>query len=213
MFDDVKSDNSSIDPRQHRFESEAIPHLDALYSSALHLTRNRDDASDLVQETLLRAYRFFDRFAPGTNCKAWLFTILLNNFRNGCRRGGREFLTSSVESERELDAHSFREGYRDNGPEQALAARALGGAIDHALDSLPADFREVLTLVDVNEMGYGEAASVLGVPVGTVKSRVSRGRAMMRHALGRMARVEGLAASRPSLRFANRGAVQLMRPA
>ncbi len=95
--------------RRRRFEEEALPHLDALYSMALRLSRNSDDAGDLLQETVLRAYRFFHQFEAGTNCRAWMLTILFNNFRNGYRKSSREQpAASSEEFERKIETESLR---------------------------------------------------------------------------------------------------------
>lgn len=185
------------------FEQEALPHLDALYSAALRLTRDETDARDLLQETILRAYRFFHLFTPGTNCRAWLLTILHNNFRNGWRRAAREpIATSPEEYERELESGRTRGWETD--PESIFTARMIGGEIGVALDALPEDFRAVLLLIDVHELNYNEAAQVIGVPIGTIKSRVSRGRAMMRYTLSRLARVHGIDAKRAKLRFSPR---------
>jgi RNA polymerase sigma-70 factor (ECF subfamily) len=182
------------------FEQEALPHLNALYTAALRLTRNETDARDLLQETALRAYRFFHLFTPGTNCRAWLLTILHNNFRNGWRRAVREpIATSPEEYERELESGRTRGWQTD--PESIFTARMIGGEIGVALDALPEDFRTVLLLIDVHELNYNEAAQVIGVPIGTIKSRVSRGRAMMRYTLSRFARVHGIDAKRAKLRF------------
>jgi RNA polymerase sigma-70 factor (ECF subfamily) len=185
------------------FEQEALPHLNALYTAALRLTRNETDARDLLQETALRAYRFFHLFTPGTNCRAWLLTILHNNFRNGWRRAVREpIATSPEEYERELESGRTRGWETD--PESIFTARMIGGEIGVALDALPEDFRTVLLLIDVHELNYNEAAQVIGVPIGTIKSRVSRGRAMMRYTLSRFARVHGIDAKRVKLRFSPR---------
>lgn len=185
------------------FEQEALPHLNALYTAALRLTRNETDARDLLQETALRAYRFFHLFTPGTNCRAWLLTILHNNFRNGWRRAVREpIATSPEEYERELESGRTRGWETD--PESIFTARMIGGEIGVALDALPEDFRTVLLLIDVHELNYNEAAQVIGVPIGTIKSRVSRGRAMMRYTLSRLARVHGIDAKRVKLRFSPR---------
>jgi RNA polymerase sigma-70 factor (ECF subfamily) len=167
-----------------RFEQVALPHLDALYTAALRLSRNPDDAKDLLQETVLRAYRFFHQFHPGTNCRAWLLTILYNNFRNGYRHSAIEQVApTEAEFERELDAHGQLSGRSGNNPETLLLNRILGQQIEAALAGLPEEFREALFLVDVQELNYQEVAALLEIPIGTVKSRVSRARAMMREAL------------------------------
>jgi len=174
--------------RRLRFERVALPQLDAVYSAALRLTRNPDDAKDLTQETVLRAFRFFHQFTLGTNCRAWLLTILYNNFRNGYRRGAREQVAATSEAfDQAVEGQSLLPDAARNNPEDLLAARMLGRQIEKALDALPAEFREALLLVDVQELNYQEVAKVLEIPLGTVKSRVSRGRVLMREALRALA--------------------------
>lgn len=179
--------------KRELFEHEALPHVDALYRAALRLSRNPDDARDLLQETVLRAYRYFHQYTPGTNCRAWLLTILYNNFRNGYRGAGHEQLSATPEDfERELEKFSSRGDQALSNPEMLVSERIPDHEVSAALDALPPDFRAVLMLVDVQELNYKEVAQVLGIPIGTVKSRVSRGRQMMRTALGAFARRRGL---------------------
>jgi RNA polymerase sigma-70 factor, ECF subfamily len=167
--------------KRHLFEQVALPHLDAIYTGALRLTRSPDDAKDLLQDTILRAYKFFDQFQPGTNCRAWLLTILYNNFRNNYRRGTKEQLASSTEQfERQAEIRSLTEDHSSRDPEDLIAARMAMRRFAAILETLPPEFREVLVLVDVQELNYQEIADVLAIPLGTVKSRVSRGRAMIR---------------------------------
>lgn len=173
------------------FERVALPHLDAIYNAALRLIRNPDDANDLVQETILRAYRSFHQFTAGTNCRAWLFTILYNNFRDRYHQKSREHLCVTGEIEEELEAHSLHSDIPLSNPEELLSDRMLGRRIARALNELPSEFREALMLVDVQELNYQEVAEILGVPLGTVKSRVSRGRALMRTALIKLDCVRG----------------------
>ena len=166
------------------FERAALPHLDAVYTAALRLARNPDDAEDLLQETILRAYRFFHQFTEGTNCRAWLLAILYNNFRNAYRRGTREQpAVTNEEFDREIEACSMQADQTRINPEDLIAGRLVGRQIEAALATIPAEFREALLLVDAHELNYQEVADVLGVPLGTIKSRVSRGRALMRTAL------------------------------
>jgi len=175
------------------FEREALPHVDALYSAALRLSRNSDDARDLLQETVLRAYRFFYQYTPGTNCRAWLLTILYNNFRNGYRGADREQVSLTPEDfERAVEGLSARADQRLSNPEALVSEHVMDHEVSAALDALPANFRTVLMLVDMQELNYQEAAQILEIPIGTVKSRVSRGRQMMRIALGAFARRRGL---------------------
>ena len=171
-----------------RFEQTAMPHLDAVYTAALRLARNSDDARDLLQETILRAYQCFHQFTQGTNCRAWLLTILYNNFRNSYRRGVREHAAASDDDfERGLETQSFESDQACFDPEQIFAGRMIGRQIELALDSLRPEFRDALILVDVQDLDYQEVSEVLSVPLGTVKSRVSRGRALMREALLQLA--------------------------
>jgi len=175
------------------FEAEALPHLDSVYSMAVRLARNADDANDLLQETILRAWRFFEQFQPGTNCRAWLMTILFNNFRNGYRRTSREQPASSIaEFEHRLEASNLADDSKQDNPETTVAGRAMDREVESALNALPDEFRSAMLLVDVEELSYQEVSAALEVPVGTVKSRVSRGRAIMRQNLQAYARERGI---------------------
>ncbi|OGK83847.1 MAG: hypothetical protein A2050_02915 [Candidatus Rokubacteria bacterium GWA2_73_35] len=178
--------------RSREFEEVALVHLDALYRSALRLTRNRAEAEDVVQDTCLRAFRSFHRFNPGTNCRAWLFTILRNTFLNRVRGAGRELYEGDAGSA--WDALVERASDRAGGgatPEEQFLETALHGDVDRALRALPLAFREPIVLVDLEGLSYREAAEVLGCPVGTVMSRLSRGRRLLRRALGDFAREHG----------------------
>jgi RNA polymerase sigma-70 factor (ECF subfamily) len=175
------------------FEAEALPHLDAVYTMAVRLVRNADDANDLVQETILRAWRFFDQFEPGTNCRAWLLTILFNNFRNGYRRASREQPAASTSDfDHRLEAASTPDDPRQENPETVISARSMEREVETAFNALPDEFRSALLLIDVQELSYQEASQVLDVPVGTVKSRVSRGRTIMRQTLQNYAKEKGI---------------------
>jgi RNA polymerase sigma-70 factor (ECF subfamily) len=175
------------------FEREVIPHLDSIYSMALRLARNPEDANDLLQETVLRAYRFFHQFTPGTNSRAWVLTILFNNFRNGYRKSGREQVSpSEAEFTERLEAQSMAADQARSDPEALAFANVMEPEVTAALDSLPDEFRVALLLVDVQELSYQEVSGVLAVPVGTVKSRVSRGRSLLREALHSFARDKGI---------------------
>ena len=179
--------------KRKRFEAEALPHLDAVYAMATRLVHNPDDANDLLQETILRAWRFFDQFEPGTNCRAWLITILFNNFRNGYRRSSREQPASSTaDFDHRVEAHSLAENPRQENPETTVGQRSMDREVEEAFNALPDEFRSALLLIDVQELSYQEASQVLEVPVGTIKSRVSRGRTMMRRALKSYAQQRGI---------------------
>jgi len=176
---------SATKPEKRRFfEQEAMPHLDSLFTAALYLTRNQEEANDLCQETMLRAYRSFHQFTVGTNCRAWLLTILHNLFRTSRSRAKPEHLSATTEEfERAVESESFRATGPRTNPEAIVAERSFDQSVQKALQDLPNDFKAALILVDLEDMTYRDAAGVLEVPIGTVRSRVSRGRALLRVAL------------------------------
>lgn len=155
-------------------------HLDALYRTTLRLTRNRAEAEDLVQDTCLRAFKNLHRFTPGTNGRAWLFTILRRTFLNASRRRGRELLGEDLALE---SASSSATAPGTNNPEADFFERVLPADVDRALRSLPVIFREVVILVDLEGFSYREAAEALECPGGTVMSRLSRARGCLRDAV------------------------------
>ena len=157
------------------FARAALSHIDSLYGTALRLTRRAADAEDLVQDTYLKAFRSSHQFEPGTNLKAWLFTILHNTFRNVRRHDGR----SPVDVDSEAVERAANDGPADQSPEQILTRRTLDADLQAALDALPDAFRQAVWLRDVEELSYAEMAKVLDVPIGTVMSRISRGRKML----------------------------------
>jgi RNA polymerase sigma-70 factor, ECF subfamily len=178
--------------RRELFDKEALPHLDHLHTVAIHLARNRDDAADLVQETILRAFRFFEQFTPGTNCRAWLLTILYNVFRNRYRQSASERVAATEkEFEDQVEDLGMRPDAPATNPETLVLDRLMEQEVQAALDSLPEEFRTVLLMVDIQELRYEEAALALEIPVGTVRSRVSRARAMLKKALTGFARSRG----------------------
>src|SRR5262245_55835596 len=154
------------------FAREALSYVDSLYGTALRLTRRPADAEDLVQDTYLKAFRSAHQFEPGTNLKAWLFTILHNTFRNMRRHDGRSPV--DVDSEAVEQAADDMPGTQS--PEQILTRASLDTDLQNALDALPEAFRQAVWLRDVEELSYAEMAKVLDVPIGTVMSRISRGR-------------------------------------
>jgi RNA polymerase sigma-70 factor, ECF subfamily len=160
------------------FTQEALSYVDSLYGTALRLTRRAPDAEDLVQDTYLKAFRSSSQFARGTNLKAWLFTILHNTFRNMRRHDGRnpvEVDSEAVESAQSIDAS----GAASQTPEQLLTRATLDADLQTALDALPDSFRQAVWLRDVEEFSYAEIAEMLDVPIGTVMSRLSRGRHLL----------------------------------
>ena len=176
--------------RAREFEAVALVHLDALYRGALRLTHNRAEAEDIVQETCLRALKGFDRFNPGTNCRAWLFTILRNTFLNRVRDAGREILEGDSAVWESVSESIVETGVGES-PEEQFLQTVLHGDVDRALRSLPLVFREAVVLADLEGLSYKEVADVIGCPTGTVMSRLSRGRRLLRKTLGRFAREHG----------------------
>jgi RNA polymerase sigma-70 factor, ECF subfamily len=168
------------------FEAEALASLDSLYRAALRLTRVPADAEDLVQETYLKAFRAVDRFEPGTNLRAWLFTILHNTALNRARDRSRAAV--SVDSDivdRAADAPppgGTSAGAAET-PESLLIRDTLAPELQAAIDALPAAFRQAVWLRDVEEFSYAEIAGMLSIPIGTVMSRISRGRRLLYEAL------------------------------
>ena len=154
------------------FAQAALAHIDSLYGTALRLTRRAADAEDLVQDTYLKAFRSAHQFEAGTNLKAWLFTILHNTFRNVRRHDGR----NPVDVDSEAVEQAVSAGPGAQSPEQILSRATLDVDLQGALDALPDAFRQAVWLRDVEELSYAEMAQVLDVPIGTVMSRISRGR-------------------------------------
>lgn len=168
------------------FEALAAPCLDGLYAAALRLTHHEKDAEDLVQDAFMRAYRFFDKFERGTNFRAWLFKILTNTFINKYRRNVKE-RTFSDDSERDsVNAQLFSADTTEQAgnPEDHLIEKMISNDVLKAVDTLPIDFRLVVILADIQEFSYREIAEILDVPVGTVMSRLFRGRKLLQKTLG-----------------------------
>lgn len=169
------------------FTDEALPWLDAIYRFALRLTAgNRVEADDVVQETFLRAYRHWHTFRPGTSARAWLFTIARNVFLRGRERQARRPETLESELDYDVGAVNAQDVLREvteHDPEQRFFASFIDEEVARAVEKLPADFREVVVLSDVEGLNYAEIAEVVGVPLGTVKSRLYRGRRLLQRAL------------------------------
>ncbi len=167
--------------RRRQFEQMVRPLMKPLYQAAYRLARQAEWAEDLTQDTLVRAYERFHLFTPGTNFRAWLFTILTNLYLNDCERSRRRPtqvpIHGNTNSEEAWDFPSLRV---EDDPEAALLLGLLPEHLQSALDALPEEFRLAVILVDMEDMSYQEAADGLNIPVGTVRSRVSRGRAMLR---------------------------------
>jgi RNA polymerase sigma-70 factor (ECF subfamily) len=181
-------------PRRELFEAQALPYLDSLYNTALRLTRNPQDAEDLVQETYLKAYRSFDQFEPGTNLKAWLFKILKNSFINEYRRRQNEPNSEDLSlldfgTESTVDTSSWTASTLT--PEEQALALTLDQDVQLALEQLPEEYRMVLLLADLEDFSYKEIAEILDIPIGTVMSRLYRARKQLESALLRYARKRG----------------------
>ena len=159
------------------FGAEVLRYLESLYATAMRLTRNRADAEDLVQDTLVKAFRFSDKFEPGTNLRAWLSTILHNTWRNRIRDAGRQAV--EVDSTRLEEVETDDTSAASETPEQLLLRNTLDEDLRVALDELPDVFRQAVWMRDVEEFSYAEIAKMLDVPIGTVMSRISRGRRLL----------------------------------
>lgn len=201
--------------RSKEFEALALEHMDALYRSGLRMTRSPADAEDLVQETYLKAFRFYDHFEPGTNIRAWLFKILVNSFINRYRKTAKEPAMLSFEEPAvhdEAEAQWFVERVGDGEgvnpvtvPVDEMLSRTsevltefVGDEVKAAVESLPVDFRMVVLLSDLEGFSYQEIAEILGLNLGTVKSRLFRGRKILQELLFRYARERGLVKGRRS---------------
>jgi RNA polymerase sigma-70 factor (ECF subfamily) len=182
-----------------RFEEEALKHLDALYRTALRMTRNPSDAEDLVQDALVRAYRFYDRFEPGTNFRAWLFKILTNTYINSYRRKQGRPQESSLEDTEEFFLYNQLNddaSERVTDVEDTVLDHLGATAIQNAIDQLPPQFRTTVQLSDVEGLSYAEIAEATGVAKGTVMSRLFRGRRLLQRALWEQAQAAGFTSGR-----------------
>ncbi|HLR26644.1 MAG TPA: sigma-70 family RNA polymerase sigma factor [Fodinibius sp.] len=177
--------------KQKDFEDEIIPHLDAMYNFALRLTSDPNDAEDLVQDTIVKAFRFFSSYEKGTNAKAWLFRILKNSYINSYRKNSKK--PSQVDYD---EVSTFYETIRaertdTSDLEDKMFRDLIDDDISSALDELPEDFRTVVLLCDVEGFTYEEIANMLDVPIGTIRSRLHRGRNLLKSQLMEYARERG----------------------
>ena len=188
MQSDLTTDEKQ---KQKAFNEEMLPHLDALYNFALRLTYDATDAEDLVQESLVKAYRFFHSYEKGTNARAWLFRILRNSFINNYRKQSRQ--PQQVDYD---EVSSFYETIRSEQSdttdlEDKMYRDMMDDEVSRALARLPEDFRTVVMLCDVEDFTYEEIANMLDVPIGTIRSRLHRGRNLLRNQIMRYAQKKG----------------------
>ena len=166
------------------FELEFYPHADALFNFAYNLTHNEEDASDLVQETYMKAYRFIDKYIEGTNAKAWLFKILKNGFINQYRKKVKR--PKKVDYEEIVSYHDEEEGTKLSGyidMREEIYQKMIGDEVTLAVNALPVDFRTVILLCDIEGFTYEEISKIINIPIGTVRSRLHRARNMLKEKL------------------------------
>jgi RNA polymerase sigma-70 factor (ECF subfamily) len=187
----VSAETRSAEERN--FEAAAMPYLDALYNTAYRMTRNAQDAEDLVQETYLKAYKYYDKFEEGTNLKAWLFKILKNTFINSYRKAQLQPPQSDfADIEESFESQISEDAARQNrNPEEELLENVLDEDVQLAIDRLPQDYRMVVLLADLEGFSYKEISDILEIPVGTVMSRLYRGRRLLESEMLSYAREHG----------------------
>lgn len=177
--------------KQMDFQKEAMVHIDSLYNFALRMTGDPEDANDLVQETYMKAYRFFESFEKGTNCKAWLFRILKNSYINKYRKESKEPDKVDYDEIKEF-YHTVKHSSLDsNDMQEKMFGELLDDEVARALESLPEDFKEVVQLCDIEGFTYEEIANMVDCPIGTVRSRLHRGRKILRDKLMEYAKQHG----------------------
>ncbi|MDL1894079.1 sigma-70 family RNA polymerase sigma factor [Sphingobacteriales bacterium CHB3] len=182
---------AAVTQKQREFQGEALPHMDFLYNYALRMTFNAADAEDLVQETFLKAFRFWDSYEKGTNIRAWLFRIMKNAFINRYRKEKKE--PETVEYQ---EVENFYNSVRESAVEtsdlqESVFKNLLEDEVAVAIAELPEDFRTVVILCDIEELTYEEVAEFIDCPIGTVRSRLHRGRKLLRARLMEYARKRG----------------------
>ena len=188
----VDRDKESVAERTKRFERDALAFKNQLYSAALRYTRNPDDAQDLLQDTYAKAFVSFHQFEPGTNLKAWLYRVLTTTFINNYRKGQRRpQVTDSELEDWELFESASHTSDQGKSAEVEVLERLPDADIKRALASIPEEFRMVVYLVDVEGFSYKEAAEIIGIPTGTIMSRLHRGRKQLRELLAEYARELG----------------------
>jgi RNA polymerase sigma-70 factor, ECF subfamily len=195
----VKQDNhelmvSTKTDRQKDYEREALPHMDLLYNYALRMTNSPQDADDLVQETYLKAYRFWDSYEQGTNIKAWLFRIMKNSYINRYRKETKEPDTVDYDEVKDFYSSVRDVSTEPNDLQESLFGNLLDDDVTRAIASLPDDFRTVVILCDIEGLSYEEIAEFVDCPLGTVRSRLHRGRKLLREQLMQYAKKRGYVA-------------------
>ena len=191
-----KPSTPSPDARRADFEATMLPHVDSLYRAAYSMAKNAGEAEDLVQDTFVRAFQFFDQFQGGTNARAWLFRILTNLYINSYRKRTREPERASYDEMEDFYLYNRLSDIQGRGgaggtggslagttPEQAVVQQVQIDAIREAINQLPDEYRDTVILADLNEMSYQEVSETLNIPIGTVRSRLSRGRRLVQKAL------------------------------
>ena len=178
------------------FEHEALPHADILYNYALRMTNDPADADDLVQETFLKAFRFWDKYEQGTNIRAWLFRILKNSYINRYRKVSKEPDTVDYDEVQNFYTSIRDESADPNDLQQSIFGNLLEDEVAGAISELPEDFRTVVILSDIEGLPYEEIAEFVDCPVGTVRSRLHRGRKLLRARLFAYARERGFISSK-----------------
>ena len=188
---------------KQRFHDEVLPMLDSLYGGAWRMTLNRSDAEDLVQETMLRAYRAFDRFEPGTQLKAWLFRIMTNAYINTYRKRKREPLKVSQDEVEDFDLYQELKDHDPQfsaTPESIVLDSLVDSDITNAIDGLREQFRLAVVLSDIEGFTYAEMAEIMDVPMGTVISRLHRGRKALQKRLWDVGKDRGIVKEKTSLK-------------
>jgi len=203
MTDTQPDAGSKPDPALLRalFEEQAIPFMDQLYAAAMRMTRNPADAGDLVQETFAKAYAAFAQFEQGTNLKAWLYRILTNTFINSYRKNQRSPYQGTIDELEDWQlgsAESLTQGRSTRSAEAEAIDHLPDSDVKEALQSIPEDFRLAVYLADVEGFSYQEIADIMKTPVGTVMSRLHRGRRLLRDLLSEYARERGIVAPEPT---------------
>ena len=191
MADEQKPKMYTEKKREAIFEREFLPHIDSMYNFAYRITFDEDDAKDLVQETYLKAFRFIDSFQEGTNAKAWLFRILKNSFINDFRKKSKE--------PAKVDYQEVESFYNSDEVDETITSdlrveavqEMIGDEVSNALNALAIDFRTVIILCDLEGFTYEEMAKILDIPIGTVRSRLHRGRNLLRQRLLKYAKSKG----------------------